>query len=345
MNISHALRSATAVRTGLVAALTATAFIGVFSYVAQDSGGTSASTDPGGASGVATATSAVTPDKPHKPATKAAPFTTADVGACLTWEEGPKGAVSNFEQTSCDGEHRFEVSARENLATYPTSEFGDNAARPDVTRQAQLREELCHAPTLRYLGGRFDPLGRFSIAPILPPADAWANGDRTMLCGLQSTDASGALQLTHGTVASQDQARVHQPGQCLAVDPSKSLTVVDCTQPHQLETTSIVDLAATFPDGPPSVEDQDKHLKDECTKVATDYVGSEESLSKTSLIPYWSTISTESWEGGSHSVNCSLIKPNHEGKGFAQLVGPATGDLLIDGHPPEPEHPDPAPKH
>ena len=57
-----------------------------------------------------------------------APFTTADVGACLTWEI-QNGALKNFEQTDCAQKHRFEVSYRENLATYPSSEFGPNAPR------------------------------------------------------------------------------------------------------------------------------------------------------------------------------------------------------------------------
>src|SRR5690625_7160803 len=90
--------------------------------------------------------------------------------------------------------------------------FGPEAEIPDLTRQAQVREELCQGTTLNYLDGQFDPAGKYSIAPILPPADAWANGDRTMLCGLQTTNEEGIPQRTEGRVSEVDQANIAQPG-------------------------------------------------------------------------------------------------------------------------------------
>ncbi len=270
------------------------------------------------------------------PTDQPASFTTADAGSCLTWQVAEDGTIHSFEQADCNGEHRFEVSLREDLATYPTSEFGPEAPMPNQTRQAQLREELCGAATLRYLGGKYDPNGRYSIAPILPPADAWENGDRTMLCGLQETNRAGEPVLTQGRVADQDQARLFEPGQCVAIDGANSLTAVDCNQPHQLEITSQVNLAEAFPDHTPSVEEQDKFLGDRCTTDAHDYLGGEENLYQISLRPFWTTQTTASWEGGSRSVNCSLIFSRPEGQ-FATLEKSAKGgkeQLLIDGTPP-----------
>lgn len=80
-----------------------------------------------------------------------------------------------------------------------------------MERQAQLREELCQGSTFNYLDGQYDPAGKYSIAPILPPADAWANGDRTMLCGLQTTDEEGIPQQTEGRVSEVDQANIASP--------------------------------------------------------------------------------------------------------------------------------------
>ena len=321
-------RSAAAVRTGLVAALAAAVAVGSYGYFSVDT--------PGDNGNGSTVSSVAGPANGENGGNGAAPFTTADVGACLTWDIAEDGTVSNFQQASCDGEHRFEISARENLAAYPSSEFGRNASMPDLTRQAQLREELCQTPTLRYLGGRFDPVGRYSIAPILPPAEAWEAGDRTMLCGIQSTDASGVPMLTTGAAAEQDQAVVAQPGQCVYVDDSRSLRTVDCTENHQLETTAIVDLAPVFPEGTPSVEDQDRHLQDACTQAAIDYLGGEENLYRSTLQPYWGTLGQASWIGGSRSVNCSLFHATPEG-GFSNLNGTARDGregLLIDGQPP-----------
>ncbi|MBC3178180.1 septum formation family protein [Corynebacterium lujinxingii] len=268
-------------------------------------------------------------------------FTTADAGSCLTWQVGQDGSISNFEQADCAGEHRFEVSLREDLATYPTSEFGPEAPMPNQTRQAQLREELCGAATLRYLDGKYDPAGRYSIAPILPPADAWENGDRTMLCGLQETDRAGEPVLTSGKVADSDQARVFEAGQCVAIDASNTLTAVKCADPHQLEITSQVNLAEHFADRSPSVADQDKYLQDVCTQAAQDYLGGEEQLYRIALRPFWTTQSPASWEGGSRSVNCALMFSRPEGN-FANLTGSATEGrehLRIDDAPP-PERPD-----
>lgn len=321
-------RSAAAVRTGLVAALAAAVAVGSYGYFSVDT--------PGDNGNGSTVSSVAGPANGENGGNGAAPFTTADVGACLTWDIAEDGTVSNFQQASCDGEHRFEISARENLAAYPSSEFGRNASMPDLTRQAQLREELCQTPTLRYLGGRFDPVGRYSIAPILPPAEAWEAGDRTMLCGIQSTDASGVPMLTTGAAAEQDQAVVAQPGQCVYVDDSRSLRTVDCAENHQLETTAIVDLAPVFPEGTPSIEDQDRHLQDACTQAAIDYLGGEENLYRSTLQPYWGTLGQASWIGGSRSVNCSLFHATPEG-GFSNLNGTARDGregLLIDGQPP-----------
>ncbi|SDS79549.1 septum formation family protein [Corynebacterium timonense] len=270
----------------------------------------------------------------------AAPFTTADAGTCLTWGVAEDGSITGFEQTPCASEHRFEVSAREDLATFPSSEFGPEAEPPNPTRQAQLREELCGAATVRYLDGVYDPNGRYTIASILPPADSWADGDRTMLCGLQVPDASGAPLLTSGNAAAQDQARVLPAGQCAAIDASNSVAPVDCAEPHHLEITSVASLNEVFPDHTPSVEEQDTYLGDVCTDAAHDYLGGEENLYQVALQPFWTTLTAASWEGGSRSVNCALVF-SRDGE-FATLTGSAQGGretLRIDGNPP-PERPE-----
>lgn len=311
-----------AVRAFFVAVLAGTVGMGSYAMTTDSHSGGSESAQGG--------------EQAQHSAERPAPFTTADQGACLTWTVGEGGAITGFEQADCAAEHRFEVASRQDLAVYPTSEFGPDAPMPNPTRQAQLREELCGASTVRYLEGRYDPNGRYSIAPILPPASAWEAGDRTMLCGLQETNREGEPILTTGRVAEEDQARTFAPGECVAIDGADSLSVVDCAAPHQMEITSKVDLAPVFPDATPSVEAQDTHLKDVCTQAAHHYLGSEENLYQISLQPFWTTQQPDAWEGGSHSVNCALVFSSPHG-GFAELTGTATGGkeaLLIDGTPP-----------
>lgn len=267
------------------------------------------------------------------PTVEAVSFTTADTGACLTWEE-TEGKVTGFEQTDCAAEHRFEVSSREDLSTYPAAEFGPDAKLPDLTRQAQLREELCYSPTVQYLGGRFDPLGKYSVAPILPPQEAWDQGDRTLLCGVQATDQEGRVISTTGKAAEQDQARVFPAGTCISLDPAGGIHTVDCADPHQLEITKIVNLEPVFRDRVPTVEDQDRHLRTECTDAAREYLGNDDKLYESTLQPFWSTITDNSWNGGTRSVNCALVF-GQDGR-FASLKGTAKAAFTINDQPPAP---------
>lgn len=321
-------RSSASVQTMLVAALAASAAVGMYSY------GVSSSDE--GQAPVATGETSISSTAPAPVAS----FTTADVGTCATWDVNDAGQVSGFEQISCEGEHRFEISQREDLATYPSSEFGPDAEPPNLTRQAQLREELCQVPTLAYLNGRFDPAGRYTIAPILPPAEAWAAGDRTMLCGLQATDSNGIPQITIGPVATNDQARVFETGACVRVESSAEFRQVDCVEDHHLEAVSTVNLGVPFPQGVPSTDDQNTFLGSTCTQAAIDYLGEEERLYQTTLQTFWPTITANSWLGGSHSVNCYLMSPSTEGDStFNILNGSALTGFTINGEvpPPQPE--------
>ncbi|AKK04173.1 septum formation family protein [Corynebacterium epidermidicanis] len=322
MSRNKSWRSSVAVRTCLVAALAASS--GMIGY--EWAGGQEPELAP----------SSPTHASTQKSALAAAPFTTADTGSCLTWDINPDGSFANFGQTDCASEHRFEVSSRENLAAYPSSEFGPNAPAPDLTRQAQLREELCKGPTTEYLGGRFDPLGRYSIAPILPPREAWAAGDRTMLCGVQVSDTNGVPTITKGKVNDQDQSRVSQAGECIAIDASGASRTVDCGTDHQFEVTKVINLEEVFPDKVPTVEEQDGYLQKQCTQAALDYLGGDDALYNSTLQAFWSTVPTNSWIGGSHTVNCSLFKASRDGK-LSTLKGSAKGAFTIDGAAPPPQ--------
>ncbi|MCK7638239.1 septum formation family protein [Corynebacterium pygosceleis] len=331
MTATRSWRSATAVQAGLIAMLVAAVGVGSYSHVAAESP-TPTDADTGTVTtGASTGTGETTTTKPE-----AAPFTTADIGDCLTWNVADDGTISDFEKADCAADHRFEVSAREDLGTYPSSEFGPSAPAPNLTRQAQLREELCKTPTIDYLGGRYTPHGRYSIAPILPPASAWEAGDRTMLCGVQVTDDDGRTMTTRGRAAEQDQSRIFQPGECVSIDAAGAPRAVDCAEPHQLEITAVIDLKPIFPEITPTVADQDAFLKDACTQAARDHLGGDDPFYYSTLDSFWTAIDANAWTGGSNTVNCALFKANAEG-GFATLEGAATGPFVIDGVPPEPQ--------
>lgn len=315
-------RSSFAVRLFLVATLAAAAFLGAYGLLSPNTGSTNSQSSA-----------------PEKAEPSAEPevvaFTSAESGTCLSWDIDGKGEISNFAEISCDKPHRFEVAAREDLSTYPTSEFGPDAERPDVTRQNALRDELCESSTLGYLHGKWDPNGKFDIASVLPPQAAWQQGDRTLLCGLQTTDEAGVPQLNTGNVEAVDQAVVAKPGECRSIDDKQVVRTVDCAQPHQLETVSIVNLGEHFTGGYPNGEELDSYLNETCTAAAIEYLGEEENLYQSTLQPFWGSVNEAAWNGGSRSVNCSLMHPN-DGH-FSTITGSATGGrnaLTIDGAPP-----------
>ena len=314
-------RSSFAVRLFLVAALAAAAFLGAYGFWSPSTGTTAGETS--------TDKTAPTSEM------DVASFTSAESGTCLTWDIDPKGEISNFQSISCAEPHRFEVAAREDLSTYPTSEFGPEAKRPDVTRQNALRDELCESSTLGYLNGKWDPAGKYDIASVLPPSNAWDKGDRTLLCGLQTTDETGVPQLSTGNVEAVDQAVVAKAGECRSIDDKQIMRTVDCAQPHQLETVSVVNLGERFPNGYPVGEELDTYLNETCTAAAEKYLGGEENLYQSTLQPFWGSVSEASWNGGTRSVNCSLMHPNNGS--FSVITGSATGGraaLTIDGAPP-----------
>lgn len=319
----HSWRSATVLRALLISALAAGTFVGSYELVA-------------GSAGPQRTLIQSQPETSAAAQAQLEPFSSAEAGSCVTWDIGPvaasgaasgagsESAVTNFRRVDCAEPHRFEVSVREDLAVYPTSEFGPQAPVPSQERQAQLREELCYSATVDYLHGQWDPYGKFSLATILPPASAWDAGDRTLLCGLQTTDESGMALETVGPVSGVDQANIAEPGTCRTVGDNQVLRSVPCQEPHQLEVISVVNLSEHFgEEHHPDLGEQNAFLADRCAQQAEAYLGSEENLYQSTLKPYWGTISAASWNGGTRSVNCSLIHTDEHSPHFSTLEGSA----------------------
>jgi hypothetical protein len=99
-----------------------------------------------------------------------------------------------------------------------------------------------------------------------------------------------------------------------------------------MEVTGFVNVAEKFPGGLPAESDQDRFIKDACTRMTDAYLAPVE-LRATTLTLIYSTISLPSWSAGSHQVSCSIGATLGNG-GWATLVGSAKGPLLINGQPP-----------
>ncbi|KAA0025064.1 septum formation family protein [Antrihabitans cavernicola] len=259
-------------------------------------------------------------------------FGSAAQGDCLTWKNPD---ASDLGKVDCKEPHLFEVASEVDLSKYPGAEFGPGSKFPGVLRFSELRDEHCAPAVNDYLGAKFDPNGKFDIGLINPGEAGWAAGERTLRCGLQFSGTTGALMPIVGTVVSQDQSKVWDPGTCIGINQNIPSDPVECSQQHAFEVVGTIDLAQQFPGGPPSSDDQDKFIEGECTKQSDAYLGSPDALRNKTLTLFWDNLDASSWLAGSRRINCSVGKEVDAG-GFAPIVNSAKGDILINGQPPVP---------
>ncbi|QLY31135.1 septum formation family protein [Nocardia huaxiensis] len=259
-------------------------------------------------------------------------FGTAKQGDCLNWS---KANASDLTKVDCSGKHLFEVTEDIDLSKYPGREFASGSRFPDSLRFSELRDEHCVSAAQSYLGGKFDPRGKFVVGLINPGEAGWKAGERTLRCGLQVTGSGGtATQQVSGSVREVNQSKVFDTGMCIGISRNLPTDPVDCAQPHAFEIVSTADLGTHFTGGPPSKDEQDKWMEEQCAQASTDYLGSGDALRNKTLTLFWDYLDTRSWLAGSRSLNCMIGKGAQEG--FAPISGSARGEILIDGQAPVP---------
>ncbi|MGN2634890.1 septum formation family protein [Nocardia takedensis] len=259
-------------------------------------------------------------------------FGTAARGDCLSWTKNDR---SDLVKVDCSAKHLFEVAADIDMSKYPGVEFGPGSRFPDSLRLTELKQEHCDPAVQEYTGGRFDPRGRYVVGLMYPSPDGWKNGDRTLRCGVQYSGSSGTPLTASGSVVEHDQSKVFEPGTCLGINQNLPTDPVDCAQPHAVEIVSTVDLSAKFPGGPPAKDDQDRFVEEECTRAATDYLGSPDAVRNKTLTLFFDYLDARSWLAGSRRLDC-MIGKGADREGFAPIVGSARGEILINGQAPVP---------
>jgi putative regulator of septum formation len=249
----------------------------------------------------------------------------ATPGTCLMWS---RTDAADTDVVECAQPHLFEQAGSVTLAS--------DMALPDDRQWRQLVNERCQPVVIDYMGGKFDPDGRYRVGALKPSPSKWADGDRELRCGVQSASRSGALLPLSGRAAESDQAAVQDPGTCLAIDGRTIGDPVDCAGPHAVETVGVVGLTEKFPDAFPAVGDQDAYLQPQCAKIANEYAGSADAISDKGLTVYWDNITEESWKAGSRKVNCNLAALLPDRSGFAPVTGPVKGDVVVGDKPAPP---------
>ncbi|MFI9507696.1 septum formation family protein [Nocardia sp. NPDC052566] len=259
-------------------------------------------------------------------------FGTADRGDCLTWSKADR---TDLTKVACSEKHLFEVAADIDMSKYPGVEFGPGSRFPDSLRLTELKEEHCVPAVQDYLGGRFDPRGRYIVNVMYPSQEGWKHGDRKLRCGVQLGGSTGTPRVANGSALDPDQSKVYPPGTCLGINQNLPTDPVDCAQPHALEIVSTVDLGPRFPGGPPAKEEQDKFVQEQCANAATDYLGSPDAVRNKTLTLFFDFIDARGWLAGSRKLDC-MIGKGTDREGFAPITGSARGDILINGQAPVP---------
>lgn len=277
-------------------------------------------------------TFAALPGPGSAPAVVEVPAPPSKPGTCLNWT---RADAADAAVVDCRQSHLFEQAGSVTLTDQP--------ALPDDQQWRQLVKERCTPIVTKYLGGRFDPDGRYRIGALKPSAAKWAQGDRELRCGLQAASRSGAFYPMKGKVADTDQSAVQPAGTCLAIDGRSVGDPVPCSGPHAVETVGIVDLAPKFTGDFPAVADQDAYLQPTCAKIASDYAGGDQVIADKKLTVYWDNITEDSWKAGSRKVNCNLAALLPDRSGFAPVTGSVKGPVTVGDQPAPPATGTPTP--
>jgi hypothetical protein len=258
-------------------------------------------------------------------ATDPSPTSNVASGDCLTW---PAGKPDRPAAVDCRGDHLFEVADAVAIDTLTDASGTDPAARLQ-----QFFRDICPPAVNRYLGGRFDPDGRFGIGMVWSPSGPEPQAGGQLLCGLQLSHP-GASSVFQGRVRDLDQSAVWPAGTCLGIlDGNVTDVPVDCASPHAMEITGAVSLADAFSGPPPAIAAQDGVVRGGCGAVTDAYL-SPLPLAATSLTVRYTPIAPASWEAGSRQIACRLASPESDGR-WATLVGSARTGVTIDGRQPD----------
>lgn len=249
---------------------------------------------------------------------------TAPPGSCLDWTS-PNAA--DARRVDCGQRHVFEVTGPASLA----GNFAPGIPFPDDATWRGLVQARCAPLTVRYLSGRFDPFGLYSVGALKPSRPGWQSGARELRCGLQVTGPSGALYPVVGSASDHDQSAVHAPGTCLGIDGKAAGDPVDCSAPHGYEVVGTVNLGVPFPNGYPDPGKQDDYLGQTCAKVTAEYAGGADATTKKGLVGAWDDRKQESWAAGSEQVNCLVGAklPDALGPGLAPVTGSVKGQVTV----------------
>jgi hypothetical protein len=221
-------------------------------------------------------------------------------GDCITFDQTPNGKTHEIDVVTCDRPHLMEMTVSIDV----TGRFD---RFPSGAIWKALFQHDC-APSIRALmGAPLDPVGRFYATGVQPSPQSWADGDRTVWCGVGAQPLTApargfeAAPFT-GKVEGAPQARVYPVGSCLGSD---SGYVIPCRQAHEVEVTGYVDLTGKVgePPAPGNTSGWQALVGPDCVRAARSYLGhglvNGESAG-------WNPIQPGSWATGRRVLECTV---------------------------------------
>jgi Septum formation len=250
-----------------------------------------------------------------------APTTTAPaaaryrMGDCVDFDRPSDTPTSGAgpHVVDCDAPHLFQVSVQRTVPDspgrfYPTPE----------TWERQI-DVVCRPGAATLLGKAYDPYGAFALQAIRPTRAAWADGDRTIWCGL---GRAGGWDWIHQDARTADQTPLYKIGGCFHRDPESDRSPsVACTSPHELEVTGRV----VYTDGeeaeattPPA----GRAVIPRCQLVTEQYLGGP-------VPPPWvvirGVIQPASWDAGRRVTHCMVAQVSDDGEDYRTVTGSIRG--------------------
>ncbi|HEX7165869.1 MAG TPA: septum formation family protein [Acidimicrobiales bacterium] len=265
-----------------------------------------------------------TTDASAGPTTSTTPTSTTDrdpvrdhpvyeAGDCVTWDASAGGGFeSKSRAVPCDQPHFLEVTGSFVMKDmpYPKGEGWPKA----------FSSSTCYELAEAHLGALLDRYGAYDLTGLRPTREEWAQGRRTVACGLARVPLERALVTATtptaytGAVSAADRHRHLPRGSCLGFDAMsggiEAGVTVPCDKPHALEVTGHVDVSGRAQEFPgDDLSAWEPLVGARCTELARSYAGAFRAPVTSAFLP----IEPESWKSGRRTVDCVIGENGEDG--------------------------------
>lgn len=228
-------------------------------------------------------------------------------GDCIIWDQSKgRSEPRSTPVVPCTQPHLIEYVGTATINN-------DSASLPPENEMRDIINQLCRPEVESFLGYKLDDNGRFQPGAIQPSPEGWADGERTLDCGILITPTTAnydpTLDLPFSIeVKGADQHPPTPKGTCLLTNQQgQTVGSVDCSTPHQVEVTGTVNIADKTTTRPTSDAQWNSLVGAQCYAMAKAYIGKPLPSNLTSGL---FQITQSSWDTGDRNVDCTIANSN-----------------------------------